>query len=150
MIRGVRGATTVERNDAAEITARTAELLHALVENNGIRPEEVASAFFTVTEDLDAEFPAVAARALPGWDGVPLICGREIPVPGSLGRCVRVLIHWNTDRPQHEIEHAFLHGARVLRASWAVRVAGDDEERLQHLPGRSERRDPGSGAGEGS
>lgn len=142
MIRGVRGATTVERNNAAEITARTAELLHLLVRNNGIRAEEVASVIFTVTEDLDAEFPAVAARALAGWDGVPLMCGREIPVPGSLAKCIRVLIYWNTERPQHEIEHAFLHGARVLRPSYAVRVAGDDEEHPSHLErsGQAERR----------
>jgi len=123
--RGVRGATTAERNDAAEIAARTLELLRVLVERNGLRPEELASVTFTVTEDLDAEFPAMPVRSLPGWEEVPLLCAREIPVPGSLGRCIRVLLHWNTEKAQREIRHAFLRGARALRPAWAVRVPGD-------------------------
>jgi chorismate mutase len=115
MIRGVRGATTVERNDVAHLGERTAELLRTLVERNGIRAEDVASAIFTVTDDLDADFPARAARMLAGWEGVPLLCAREIAVAGALGRCVRVLVHWNTDRAQREIRHAYLHGASALR-----------------------------------
>ena len=115
MIRGVRGATTVERNEAAHLRERTGELLRTLVERNGIRPEDVASAILTVTADLDADFPAHAARTLRGWEVVPLLCAREIGVPGSLPRCVRVLIHWNTERAQREIQHAYLHGARALR-----------------------------------
>ena len=135
--RGVRGATTVSRNDSASITERTLELLSVLVSANGLRPEELSCAIFTVTEDLDAEFPAMAVRSLAGWEEVPLLCGREIPVPGSLARCVRVLLHWNTPKSQSEIRHAFLRGARELRPQWAVRVAGDDaEEPPPRLPPR--------------
>lgn len=123
-VRGVRGATTVEANDREPILAATRELLELMVERNGIRPEEVASAAFTVTADLDAEFPAFAAREI-GWDEVPLICGREIPVSGALERCIRILLHWNTDRPQREVRHVFLHGARSLRPKWAVDLPGD-------------------------
>jgi chorismate mutase len=126
MLRGVRGATTIDANDAIQIAERTRELLVVLMESNGMNPEEIASAIFTVTEDVDAAFPAVAARPLPGWDEVPLLCSREILVPGSLSRCIRVLIHWNTDRPPAEIRHVFIRGARRLRPEWAVRVPGDE------------------------
>jgi len=119
VIRGVRGATTVERNDAALVRERTAELLRALVDRNDIRPDDVASAIFTTTSDLDADFPAHAARAIAGWERVPLLCAREIPVPGALQRCVRVLIHWNTDRSQREVRHAYLHDAARLRPDLA-------------------------------
>jgi chorismate mutase len=134
LIRGVRGATTVAANDPAEIAERTRELILLLVHSNGMHPGDVASAIFTVTDDLDAAFPAVAARGLPDWKDVPLTCGREIPVPGSLGRCIRILIHWNTDRAQEEVRHAFLRGARGLRPEWAVRVPGDEEETPVRLP----------------
>src|SRR5262245_44081805 len=135
--RGVRGATTVARNDAASIVERTAELLATLIRSNDLRPEDVACTIFTVTDDLDAEFPAIAVRSLPGWAEVPLLCGREIPVPGSPGRCVRVLIHWNTPKAQGEIRHACLRGARELRPQWAVRVPGDEaEEPVPRLPSR--------------
>jgi chorismate mutase len=80
---------------------------------------------FTVTGDLDAAFPADAARAGLGWADVPLMCAREIPVPGALGSCVRVLLAWNTPKAQAAIRHAFLHGARVLRPAWAVDLPGD-------------------------
>ncbi len=135
MIRGLRGATTVASNEAGQIAERTRELIRLLVELNGLRADDIASALFTVTEDLDAAFPAVAARGFAEWKDVPLLCAREIPVPGSLGRCIRILIHWNTDRPQAEIRHVFLRGARRLRSEWAVRVPGDDEEEPVHLPG---------------
>ncbi len=128
MIRGLRGATTVNRNDAGEIAERTRELIGVLMDANGVRPEDIASALFTVTADLDAQFPAVAARGLPDWKDVPLLCGHEIPVPGSLPNCIRVLIHWNTDRPQRDVRHVFLRGARRLRPEWAVRVPGDEED----------------------
>jgi chorismate mutase len=124
--RGIRGATTVDANTAADIRERTLELLGVLVESNGLEPGDLASATFTVTGDLDAEFPALAVRSLPGWADVPLLCAREIPVPGALERCVRVLLHWNTDRPQSDVRHAFLRGARSLRPAWAVRVDGDE------------------------
>ncbi len=126
--RGVRGATTADRNDAAHIAERTLELLRVVVERNSIRPEDLASATFTLTADLDADFPATPVRRLPGWEEVPLLCAREIPVPGSLGRCIRMLLHWNTDRPARDVRHAFLHGARALRPAWAVRVPGDEND----------------------
>lgn len=134
MLRGIRGATTVENNDAREIADRTRELLRLLVDRNGIRPKDLASAVFTVTVDLDAAFPTVAARPLTGWENVPLLCSREIPVPGSLARCIRVLIHWNTERSQAEIRHVFMRGARGLRPEWAVRVPGDDDAPSARLP----------------
>jgi len=123
--RGVRGATTADENDAAHIAERTLELLRVLVERNAIRPEDLASATFTLTEDLDADFPATPVRRVPGWEEVPLLCAREIPVRGALGRCIRVLLHWNTEKSQREVRHAFLRGARSLRPAWAVRVPGD-------------------------
>ena len=125
-VRGVRGATTVPANDREAILRRTRELLEHLVRLNGIVPADVASVVFTTTPDLDAEFPAFAAREI-GWEDVPLLCGREIPVPGALERCVRVLVHWNTDRSQSQVRHAFLHGARSLRPTWAVDAADTTE-----------------------
>src|SRR6266568_456364 len=92
--RGIRGATTVEHNDREEILAATTELLQLLIRRNDLHAEDVASAIFTVTEDLDAEFPALAARYL-GWTEVALMCTREIPVPGSLEKCIRILLHVN-------------------------------------------------------
>ncbi len=124
----------MDRNAADAIAERTLELLRILVERNGINPAELASATFTVTTDLDADFPAMPVRSLPGWEDVPLLCAREIPVPGSLGRCIRVLLHWNTEKPQDEVRHAFLRGARSLRPAWAVRVPGDDDEAPVRLP----------------
>jgi chorismate mutase len=119
--RGIRGATTVERNDRDEILKATRELLEVIVRLNGLRPDDVASVWFTVTPDLDAEFPAFAAREI-GWTEVPLMCGREIPVPGAMARCIRVLIDWNTSKAQREVHHAFLHRAKELRPAWAVEV----------------------------
>ena len=119
--RGIRGATTVERNDREQILAATRELLEVLVRLNGLRPEDVAHVWFTVTGDLDAEFHAFAAREI-GWTEVPLMCGREIPVPGAIAGCIRVLIDWNTAKTQREIRHAFLHRAKELRPAWAVEV----------------------------
>lgn len=112
--RGVRGATTVDRNDREEILTATRQLLALMVRRNGIQKEDVASAVFTTTPDLDAEFPALAARQL-GWLEVPLLCTHELAVPGSLPRCVRVLVHWNTDVPQHEIQHIYIRDAVRLR-----------------------------------
>ena len=119
--RGIRGATTVERNDRGAILAATRELLEVMVRLNGLRPEDIGYAWFTVTPDLNAEFPAFAAREL-GWTEVPLMCGQEIAVPGALTGCIRVLIDWNTAKSQHEVHHAFLHRAKELRPAWAVEV----------------------------
>jgi len=114
--RGIRGATTVERNESEEILAATKELLQLMVERNNLRLEDIASAIFTVTEDLDAAFPAAAARAM-GWMEVPLLDAREIPVPNSLGKCIRVMLHVNTMRNAAEIRHVYIRGAVNLRAS---------------------------------
>ena len=112
--RGIRGATTVEHNDREEILAATTELLQLLIRRNDLDAEDVASAIFTVTEDLDAEFPAQAARRL-GWTEVALMCAREIPVPGSLEKCIRILLHVNTTRSAAEIQHVYTRGAVNLR-----------------------------------
>ena len=120
-MRGIRGATTVERNDRDEILVATTELLNVIVQLNGLRSEDVAYVWFTVTPDLDAEFPAFAAREL-GWTEVPLMCGREIPVPGALPFCIRALVSWNTSKSQREIKHVFLHRAKELRPTWAVEL----------------------------
>ncbi|MCO6455124.1 MAG: chorismate mutase [Pirellulaceae bacterium] len=112
--RGVRGATTVDANTRDEILTATRQLLALMIRRNHILPTDVASAIFSVTRDLDAEFPALAARQL-GWLDVPLLCTNEIHVPGSLARCVRVLINWNTDKPQHEITHVYIKDAMRLR-----------------------------------
>ncbi len=112
--RGVRGATTVENNDREEILKATRQLVALMVRRNNIDKLDVASAIFTTTPDLDAEFPALAARQL-GWLDVPMLCGHEISVPGSLPRCIRVLVHWNTNLPQHEIQHVYVRDAVRLR-----------------------------------
>jgi len=112
--RGIRGATTVETNAAAAILGATRELLTRIVEANGVGVENMTSALFTVTHDLTAAFPAQAAREL-GWQHVALLDAQEIPVPGSLPRCVRVLIHWNTEKTQAEVRHVYLRDAAVLR-----------------------------------
>ena len=114
-IRGIRGATTVTDDQPDLILQATRELLEAiLAENAGMQSEDVGSAIFTVTDDLVSIFPAQAARQM-GWDMVPMLCGREIPVPGSLPRVIRVLVHWNTDVPQKEIVHVYLRDAVKLR-----------------------------------
>ena len=116
--RGIRGATTVERNDREEIFAATTELLQLMVEHNELQTEDIASAIFTMTEDLDAEFPALAARFM-GWTETALMCMREIPVPGSLGKCIRVLLHVNTDHSLSEIQHIYIRGAVNLRPNFS-------------------------------
>ena len=112
--RGVRGATSVASNDAESILSATEELLQEVVSSNGIRVEDIAAVFFTTTDDLDAAFPAKAARLL-GWQYVPLLDCCEIPVPGSLPRCIRVLLLWNTDIPQREVNYVYQRDARKLR-----------------------------------
>ena len=114
LCRGIRGATTVDSNTPEAILNATAELLTAMVKANSIRLEDVASAIFTTTPDLNAEFPALAARRL-GWNDVALLCGHEMAVPGSLAMCLRVLLHVNTDKRADQIVHVYLRGAQVLR-----------------------------------
>lgn len=112
--RGVRGATTVETNDRDQILTATRQMLALMIRLNDIESDDVASATFTVTQDLDAEFPALAARQL-GWFDVPLLCGYEISVPGSMGQCIRCLMHWNTEKPQKDIHHVYMKEAAKLR-----------------------------------
>ncbi|MFQ5398382.1 MAG: chorismate mutase [Anaerolineae bacterium] len=112
--RGVRGATTVASNDAAEIVSATRELLDTIVRLNDMNPDDVASVYFTTTMDLDAAYPAQAARDI-GWYDVALLCGHEMNIPGSLPRCIRVLIHWNTTRKPKDIVHVYMRDARSLR-----------------------------------
>lgn len=117
--RGVRGATTVQGSRRELILTATAELLERMVQANGIEQEDVASAVFTTTPDLTAEYPALAAR-LMGWRDVALLCGHEMAVPGGLDRCVRILLHWNTRAAASEIEHVYIHGAANLRPDRAA------------------------------
>jgi chorismate mutase len=114
-IRGIRGATTVTADEPDLILQATRELLEEiLAENEGMRPEDVASAIFTVTDDLASTFPAQGARQM-GWGLVPMLCAREIPVPNSLPRVIRVLVHWNTNVPQEDMTHVYLREAVKLR-----------------------------------
>jgi chorismate mutase len=114
-VRGVRGATTVDRNEPAAILAATRELLEEMVARNSIAGDDIASAWFSTTRDLDAEFPAVAARKSLGWHHVALMCSHEMNIPGALPSCLRVLLHVNSQRNQNEIQHVYLRGATVLR-----------------------------------
>jgi chorismate mutase len=119
-LRGVRGATTVDVDEPDEIRAATGELIRALqAANPGMLPEDIASAIFTVTADLVSTYPAQAAREL-GWERVPLICAQEIPVPGGLPRCIRLLIHWNTENPASAVRHVYLRQAAILRPDLAA------------------------------
>lgn len=114
-MRGVRGATTVIEDQTDQVLAATQELLETiLTANPGMQTDDIASILFTVTNDISSAFPALAARRI-GWDSVPMVCAREIPVPGSLPRCIRVMLHWNTDAPQNAIRHIYLREAVKLR-----------------------------------
>lgn len=115
MIRGVRGATTVKENKEDEILDATEKLFRTMVMANKINAKEVASVFISVTEDITATFPAKAMRRLTGWGHVPVMCMREIPVPGALEKCVRIMMHVNTSMPQDEITHIYLEEAVALR-----------------------------------
>ncbi|HEY4864501.1 MAG TPA: chorismate mutase [Candidatus Dormibacteraeota bacterium] len=127
-VRGIRGATTAARNDADAIVEATAELLGELVALNDIDAEEIAFAYFTTTRDLDAEFPALAARQL-GWLDVPLLCGHDMdvqqPNPRGVPHCIRIALLYNTDRAQSEMRHAYLRGAEAIK---------QDLESMRRLP----------------
>lgn len=120
--RGVRGATTADADTAEAIHRAARELLDALITANGMREADVASVFFTTSPDLSAAYPAAAARQL-GWQEVALLSAQEMAPPGSLARCIRVLIHWNTPLPQHAIKHVYIRGAEVLRPDRAQQQA---------------------------
>lgn len=127
--RGVRGATTVDVDERETILRATRELFALLIRLNEIESEDVASVIFTTTPDLVSVFPATAARQL-GWLDVPLLCSHEISVPGSLQKCIRILIHWNTDKGQKEIQHAYLREARILRPDKKIVLSEADMEAL--------------------
>jgi chorismate mutase len=114
LVRGIRGATTAEANTVEAILDATSELLRAMLKANETDVEYVASAFFTTTLDLDAEFPALVAREILG-PNVALMCGHEMNKPGALPMCLRILVHVNTDKGLQDIRHVYLRGARVLR-----------------------------------
>jgi len=116
--RGIRGATTAIANTAEDILEATDELMRTVIALNELEPADVASVIFTTTPDLTATFPALAARDI-GWTEVPLMCAHEMAVPGSLQKCVRVMIHVNTIRTAAEIRHVYLKDARELRPEWA-------------------------------
>ncbi len=118
-VRGIRGATTAYENTAESITEATEELLRALINLNDLDPQEIAFAYFTTTPDLNAEFPALAARKL-GWLDVPLLCGHDMnvrqPNPRGVPMCVRILLLYNTPRPQSAMRFAYLRGAQAIKA----------------------------------
>jgi chorismate mutase len=117
-VRGIRGATTAARNDSESIVEATRELLAAMVEANSLDVDEVAFAYFTTTPDLNAEFPAYAARLL-GWSDVPLLCGHDMNVstsnPRGVASCIRILLLYNTEQKQKEMKHIYLRGAVALQ-----------------------------------
>ncbi|MFC6332280.1 chorismate mutase [Paenibacillus septentrionalis] len=118
-VRGIRAAATVDANDAAQIKEVTLAMIQQLIQENDIQPEDVACVYITVTNDLDQAFPAQPIRQLPGWDLVPLMCALEVPVKGSLEKCVRLMVLVNTEKAQNEIKHVYLGGAKVLRPDLA-------------------------------
>ncbi len=118
-VRGIRGATTVDLNTEEEILEATRSLLQGMVAANGVDADDLAAAYFTVTADINAAFPARAARQL-GWLHVPMLDGLEIPVPGSLQRCIRVLLWWNTERPPSQVRHIYQRKAASLRPDLAT------------------------------
>ena len=119
-VRGIRGAITVNDNTKEDILQETQHLLSELLSKNNVIQEDIVSIFFSLTQDLNAEFPAIAARRL-GFTDTPLLCLNEIAVPGGLAKCVRILIHINSDKKQSEITHLYLKGAETLRPEFASR-----------------------------
>ncbi|MEF2095737.1 chorismate mutase [Bacillus sp. CFBP9009] len=115
MIRGIRGATTVERDKEMEVISAAEKLMAEIIQVNEIDPEMVASVFFSATEEIRSVFPAKALRKFEGWTYVPVTCMKEIPVSNSLPFCIRVMIHVNTTKSQKEIQHVYQAGATVLR-----------------------------------
>ena len=118
--RGIRGATTVDSNTREDVLGAARELLTEMVRANDVKTDDIASVFFTTTPDLNAEFPALAARQM-GWSDVALLCGHEMNVPGSLPMCLRILLHVNTEKRADEIVHVYLKGAKALRPEFQGR-----------------------------
>ncbi|MEY3430938.1 MAG: hypothetical protein RLZZ79_964 [Actinomycetota bacterium] len=117
-IRGIRGATQIDSDDAGLMKEAVVELMSEIIRANALTVEDLISVFFTVTTDIRSDFPAASARAM-GLGDVPLICSTEIPVPGSLPRTIRALVHCQTDRSQKQIAHIYLRGTAVLRKDLA-------------------------------
>ncbi|MCX6045840.1 MAG: chorismate mutase [Chloroflexi bacterium] len=127
--RGVRGAITVETDNREVVLEATRELLALMIRLNEIDSKDVASAIFTTTPDVSSVFPALAARQL-GWLDVPLMCGHEMNVPGALPLCIRVMLHWNTEKAQNEIQHVYLREAKSLRPDKTIVLSAADMESL--------------------
>jgi chorismate mutase len=125
-VRGIRGAIRAKENSRESILAVTTELLERMLQVNDVEPARIASIFLTATDDLNAEYPAYAAREM-GLTNVPLLCAREINVPGSMSRLIRILIHINTDKTLGQIEHQYLGEAASLRPD--IVVGGKDDDR---------------------
>lgn len=119
VVRGIRGAINVSQNSTSEINMATRELLRKMAKANSVNKEDIASIYFTLTPDLNACFPASAAREL-GWTNVPLLCASEVDVPGAMAFVIRVLMHVNTEKTQQEIKHIYLRDARALRVDLAT------------------------------
>ena len=144
--RGVRGATTVENDTREDILAATRQLLALVIRLNGIEPADVGSVIFSTTTDLNAEFPALAARQL-GWVDTALLCTHELDVPGSLRKCIRVLVYWNTEKPASEIHHVYIREAVRLRpdlsrlppVDWAELEGWIERELAAHASGTQRR-----------
>jgi chorismate mutase len=117
-VRAIRGATTVSENSVAAMQDAVTELLNIIETQNQLAPEDIVSVTFSVTRDLDALFPAAIARERPHWNTVPLLDVQQMHVAGSLEKCIRILIHFNTDKPQTEIHHVYLRRAQNLRPDW--------------------------------
>ncbi|MCP3763194.1 chorismate mutase [Domibacillus sp. A3M-37] len=115
MVRGIRGAITVPANDGVLMVEATERLIAEMIKQNNIEPETVCSAFLSATNDLDAMFPAKALREQAGWEYVPVMCMQELAIKGGLERCIRIMMHVNTETAQKEIQHVYLEGAVVLR-----------------------------------
>lgn len=115
MVRGIRGATTVTENDRSEMIEATEELVQEMIQANKVEADDVAQILISVTEDIDAAFPAAAVRRIEGWSYVPVMCMREIPVPNSIQKCIRVMMTVNTSIDQDKINHIYLKEAVALR-----------------------------------
>jgi chorismate mutase len=115
VFRGVRGAITIQENTEKDILQATDRVLRKIIQDNALLPEQVASVFISVTDDITAAFPARALRSIEGWNYVPVTCMKEITVDSALKKCIRIMMHINTDKSQQEIVHVYLEGAVSLR-----------------------------------
>jgi chorismate mutase len=121
MFRGVRGAITVKENNEQDISQATDQLVKKMIQLNDIEPEQVASVFISVTDDITEAFPAKVLRSLEGWSFVPVMCMKEITVSSALKNCIRVMMHINTTKSQQEINHIYLEDAVSLRPDLTIR-----------------------------